>query len=604
MAWYYETEQNRLQQLLQELLSDEESDSPLDNVYLSDEYQPSGSDDSEDFDERPQRKKQRAGENYGAGEPIASTSAAPPSLFSIRDSIERVIQEFRCDSDSASDNEDDINEDNLDWHPVTGMFLDPFQFTELDPGLCDLIKTNFKDSSPYEIYSYFLNDCLLQYISEETNKYAGQLIRKGVSRKARLNDWKDTNSDELRHFFGIIIWMGLTNYPSIESYWSTKKIYRNGISQVMSRNRFQLLLKTIHFSDNEVTTTDRLCKITPLLTKLQELYKSCVVPGEAVCIDETVVPFRGRLLFKQYIPNKRHKFGIKLFKICLDGGYTYDFRVYCGQSKQKETSVAINIVMDLMKDLLGKGRTLCTDNWYTSVTLAHQLLRNKTHLVGTLRRNRKNNPKEVVDEKLETGQTVARESNTGIVVQKWKDKRDVIILSTRHTDEMKTIQRRSSTVLKPCSILDYNKWKTFIDLSDQKKSYTTSLRKGVKWYRKLAIELLVGTSLVNALHIYHSLGNDRISMTLFKENVVEGLTGICATTAPTTQQPTSNNPHHLIDVGRSGRRRCCRCYEKISIECGRAVAMSKTPQSKYKCESCVKHYCLECFFEAHSCKIE
>jgi len=39
------------------------------------------------------------------------------------------------------------------------------------------------------------------------------------------------------------------------------------------------------------------------------------------------------------------------------------------------------------------------DNWYTSVELAELLNRQQTHLVGTLRTNRKSNPKEVTPKK-------------------------------------------------------------------------------------------------------------------------------------------------------------------------------------------------------------
>lgn len=77
----------------------------------------------------------------------------------------------------------------------------------------------------------------------------------------------------------------------------------------MSRNRFQLLPKTWHFANNDnVPEGDRLYKITPLVSKLLECFQAAIVPGEFICIDETLVPFKGRLKFKQYISNKRHKF--------------------------------------------------------------------------------------------------------------------------------------------------------------------------------------------------------------------------------------------------------------------------------------------------------
>lgn len=48
-----------------------------------------------------------------------------------------------------------------------------------------------------------------------------------------------------------------------------------------------------------------------------------------------------------------------------------------------------DVVMRLMNPILGSGRNLTTDNWYTSVPLAEHLLKNKITLVGTMRKNKK-----------------------------------------------------------------------------------------------------------------------------------------------------------------------------------------------------------------------
>ncbi|KAJ8934614.1 hypothetical protein NQ314_013258 [Rhamnusium bicolor] len=95
--------------------------------------------------------------------------------------------------------------------------------------------------------------------------------------------------------------------------------------------------------------------------------------------------------------NKRFKFGIKLFKLCLEGGYLYDFKVYCGQDRDpaEEHTVPSQVVLNLTKNLLNSGRTIVVDNYYTSVELAHKLLETNTYIIGTLRSNRKCNPKNV-----------------------------------------------------------------------------------------------------------------------------------------------------------------------------------------------------------------
>lgn len=104
---------------------------------------------------------------------------------------------------------------------------------------------------------------------------------------------------------------------------------------------------------------------------------------------------------------------------------------------------------------------------------------------------------------LKKGELVAQEYANGIVVLKWKDKGDVRMLSTKHAPVMishsnqeddpnmpstsRTKRRKSIVKAKPLAIIEYNKGKAGIDLSDQMVSYGSTLRKGLKWYRKLAI---------------------------------------------------------------------------------------------------------------------
>lgn len=53
--------------------------------------------------------------------------------------------------------------------------------------------------------------------------------------------------------------------------------------------------------------------------------------------------------------------------------------------------------------------------------------------------------------------------------------------ATAHTQKPSRKKEKS----KPLAVLAYNNGKVGIDLSDQICSYATTLRKGVKWYRKL-----------------------------------------------------------------------------------------------------------------------
>ena len=109
---------------------------------------------------------------------------------------------------------------------------------------------------------------------------------------------------------GLLLWMGLVHLPTIAKYWSNSCLYRNHISGIMTRNRFQLILRAWHFADNQAGNTSRIHKIDAFVKILVAKFATAKQPGQNVVIDESMVPFRGRLSFRQYIPDKAHKYGI------------------------------------------------------------------------------------------------------------------------------------------------------------------------------------------------------------------------------------------------------------------------------------------------------
>ena len=54
--------------------------------------------------------------------------------------------------------------------------------------------------------------------------------------------------------------------------------------------------------------------------------------GNIVSIDESLVLFKGRLSFQQYIKSKRARFGIKWYQLCTFNGIPLDFTVYHGNT--------------------------------------------------------------------------------------------------------------------------------------------------------------------------------------------------------------------------------------------------------------------------------
>ncbi|XP_025420761.1 piggyBac transposable element-derived protein 4-like [Sipha flava] len=200
----------------------------------------------------------------------------------------------------------------------------------------------------------------------ETNKNAEQYLKSNrISRTSRYKKWELVTSDIMMKFFGLLLWMGIVKYPSISDYWIKADRYANIVApKVMSRNK-------------------------------------------------------GRLHFRQYIPSKRHRYGVKLFKVCGVNGFTYKIIIYEGNQSIAGQALGETIVLSLCEKYLDNARTIVTDNFYTSVPLAKKLLSKKTHLVGTLRKNRRYLQKKVTTQKLKKGEIIGQENKDGVVVLKF-----------------------------------------------------------------------------------------------------------------------------------------------------------------------------------------
>ena len=74
--------------------------------------------------------------------------------------------------------------------------------------------------------------------------------------------------------------------------------------------------------------------------------------------------------------------------------------------------------------------------------------------------------------------------------------------------------------LKPLAVIEYNEGKCGIDYSDEMAFYATTIRKGIKWYRKLGIQLLLGISVVNTLTVYKITTRKNINIRIFRQLLV------------------------------------------------------------------------------------
>lgn len=165
----------------------------------------------------------------------------------------------------------------------------------------------------------FFSEEFLALLVEQTNLYAKQEIAnlKKIKKSNRASQWIDVTVSEMKVFIALLLQMGPCTFPSIEHYWSRNKLYNVMFWRShMSRNRFQLLLRYFHLVDNSVPSSDRLYKVRPILNHFNDIMSQNYVPNKNICIDESMLLWRGRLYFRQYIKNKKHKYGIKLYELC------------------------------------------------------------------------------------------------------------------------------------------------------------------------------------------------------------------------------------------------------------------------------------------------
>ena len=148
----------------------------------------------------------------------------------------------------------------------------------------------------------------------ETNRFADQYFAENKPNTSS-SKWEPVHVQEMKVFIGLILLMGIIHKPSLPQYWSLDTLLLTPIfSQAMKRNRFYLILKFLHFNDNSTydaadENVDRLHKVRPLIDLFRNRCKDVFQPGQNLSVDESLVLFKGRLKFRQYVKTKRARFG-------------------------------------------------------------------------------------------------------------------------------------------------------------------------------------------------------------------------------------------------------------------------------------------------------
>ena len=236
-----------------------------------------------------------------------------------------------------------------------------------------------------QAFLLLITDEMIEEIVKCTNMY----ITAVQSTYDRERDAKITTKTELMAFLGLLIlsYVKRAGHVSFLELWATDGSGIEIFRACLSYNRFLFLLLAIQFDDRTTRSqrkeTDKLAAIRYILDEFVQNCKNTYCLSEFLTIDETLVPFRGRCSFIQYIPSKPAKYGVKIFALCDAKTYfTGNLEVYCGKQPtgpHEASNSPGDIVERLISHLKGTCRNLATDNWYTSYTLAMSLLQDKNN---------------------------------------------------------------------------------------------------------------------------------------------------------------------------------------------------------------------------------
>lgn len=85
----------------------------------------------------------------------------------------------------------------------------------------------------------------------------------------------------------------------------------------MSRNRLETIIRNVHFVDNMSISEakkkkDRLWKLRAWITNLRNNFLQ-VTAEEYHAVDEIMIPFKGQSIMRQYVHNKPHRWGFKIW---------------------------------------------------------------------------------------------------------------------------------------------------------------------------------------------------------------------------------------------------------------------------------------------------
>ena len=432
---------------------------------------------------------------------------------------------------------------------------------------------------------------LIETFVAGTNLYAAQCIAVSPN-----SSWYNTCVEEMRAFLCMQIMFGIRGRPRLWMYWSEDKRFHNAIiSSIMTINRFKNISRYFHCRDTANAPTrgqqgfDPLFKVRNIINTTEATFCAHFQAQRELSVDEAMVGFKGRLSFKQHMPTKPTKWGIKVWTVSDTRlGYCLGYDVYTGKGSRVDPRrpLGFEVVDELCRPHFMKGHHVYVDRFFNSVDLATHLLLHNTYLCGTILQNRKGLPP-FVKLKLKTRVELRQMQRGNLVATSYRDKRTITLISTNQVIG-------PAFDGHPHPLIDYNRFMGGVDKLDQQQSYYPVGRAGKKWWRYLVWHL-ISASIYNAFITWKYSPHDydipnSYDLMMFTADVAEGLLNGFTSRKLPGRKATGATPvrpetirHHVIEKISGRKKQCILCI----------MERKKTP----------KGYPVETSFHCKFCKV-
>ncbi|CAH2099388.1 unnamed protein product [Euphydryas editha] len=356
-------------------------------------------------------------------------------------------------------------------------------------------------TSMLEAWDLMIPETCLQKIVYYTYIY----IQEQRSKFSRERDCKSTDIVELRALLGLLYFCGKlrSSHLNTRDLWEKDGSGCDVCIATMSRERFHFLLRNLRFDDIQTRVerrqTDKLAPFREIFQEINDNFKKYYALGNDVTIDEKLDKTRGRCPFRQYIPSKPGKYGIKIL-VMADARtyYTNNMEVYVGKNDgpYDHSNSPRDLVKRLVEPIKNSHRNVVMDNWFTSFPLLSDLLNDYgLTALGTLRKNKTEIPPVFTATK---GREIHSslfgfQKNCTVVSYVPKKNKVVLLASTMHHDGKKSTEETK----KPEIIMDYNITKCGVDVVDEMCA-TYSVSRATKRWPLVLFYGLLNVSGINA----------------------------------------------------------------------------------------------------------